>query len=127
MEENNPNNNNENTPKDTRENREAHNRHRFKPRRTDSNHKENAQSKNNNRNRHNPHFKKNQEESKNTPHKEKTKHQKGYGNKELQASNLELRKAVELNAKVHESALVPHSRVEVNPNGKIRITPIGFS
>ena len=125
MEENNPNNNNENTPKDTRENREAHNRHRFKPRRTDSNHKENAQSKNNNRNRHNPHFKKNQEESKNTPHKEKTKHQKGYGNKELQASNLELRKAVELNAKVHESALVPHSRVEVNPNGKIRITPIG--
>lgn len=38
---------------------------------------------------------------------------------------MELRKAVEINAKVHKSALTLHSQVEINPNGKVRITPLG--
>ena len=52
-------------------------------------------------------------------------HNRNGGNREVNQSNLELRKAVEVNAKVHQNSLTTHSQVQFNPNGKVRITPIG--
>ncbi|OCR18636.1 ribonuclease J [Helicobacter pullorum] len=52
-------------------------------------------------------------------------HNRNSGNREVNQSNLELRKAVEVNAKVHQNSLTTHSQVQFNPNGKVRITPIG--
>lgn len=52
-------------------------------------------------------------------------HNRNNGNREVNQSNLELRKAVEVNAKVHQNSLTTHSQVQFNPNGKVRITPIG--
>lgn len=52
-------------------------------------------------------------------------HNRNGGNREINQSNLELRKAVEVNAKVHQNSLTTHSQVQFNPNGKVRITPIG--
>lgn len=108
------------------------NRRRFKPKPRQSEEANGIEKPRNpqkpqNRNRHNPRFKK-QENGQNNPsetRENRGKFDKNYGNKEVNASNLELRKAVELNAKVHESALTLHSQVEVNPNGRVRITPLG--
>lgn len=111
---------------ETRENREP-NRRRFKPRKTEE--AGEAEKPRNprpqNRNRYNPRFKKQEGENVGETTREKPKHNKSYGNKDLSASNMELRKAVELNAKIHESTLTLHSQVEVNPNGRVRITPLG--
>ena len=52
-------------------------------------------------------------------------HNRNGGNREVNQSNLELRKAVEVNAKVHQNSLTTHYQVQFNPNGKVRITPIG--
>lgn len=52
-------------------------------------------------------------------------HNRNGGNREVNQSNLELRKAVEVNAKVHQNSLTTHSQVQFNANGKVRITPIG--
>ena len=52
-------------------------------------------------------------------------HNRNGGNREVNQSNLELRKAVEVNAKVHQNSLTTHSQVQFNPNGKVRSTPIG--
>ena len=43
----------------------------------------------------------------------------------MNQSNLELRKAVGVNAKVHQNSMTTHSQVQCTPNGKVRITPIG--
>ena len=51
-------------------------------------------------------------------------HNRNGGNREVNQSNLELRKAVEVNAKVHQNSLTTHSQVQFNPNGMVRITPI---
>lgn len=124
-----------------RENREPNRRH-FRPRQPKETSENNGADKPRNaqkpqnRKTHNPRFKK-QENPQNKPNGETrenprgnarsnhNKFDKNYGNKEVNASNLELRKAVKLNAKVHENALTLHSQVEVNPNGKVRITPLG--
>jgi len=111
---------------EARENREP-NRRRFKPRKTEET-GETEKPRNprpQNRNRHNPRFKKQEGENAGEATREKPKHNKSYGNKDLNTSNMELRKAVELNAKIHESTLTLHSQVEVNPNGRVRITPLG--
>lgn len=111
---------------EARENREP-NRRRFKPRKTEET-GETEKPRNprpQNRNRHNPRFKKQEGENAGETTREKPKHNKSYGNKDLNTSNMELRKAVELNAKIHESTLTLHSQVEVNPNGRVRITPLG--
>lgn len=111
---------------EARENREP-NRRRFKPRKTEEI-GETEKPRNprpQNRNRHNPRFKKQEGENAGETTREKPKHNKSYGNKDLNTSNMELRKAVELNAKIHESTLTLHSQVEVNPNGRVRITPLG--
>lgn len=111
---------------EARENREP-NRRRFKPRKTEET-GETEKPRNprpQNRNRHNPRFKKQEGENAGEATREKPKHNKNYGNKDLNTSNMELRKAVELNAKIHESTLTLHSQVEVNPNGRVRITPLG--
>ncbi|WP_104721236.1 ribonuclease J [Helicobacter mesocricetorum] len=50
---------------------------------------------------------------------------KSYNNKDIQQSNLDLKKNVEINAKIHQSSLSTHSQVQFNPNGKVRITPLG--
>lgn len=124
---------NKNVKGEARENREP-NRRRFKPRQSktdEANGTEkprNQRPQNQNRTRHNPRFKKQEGENTNEATREKPKHHKNYGNKDssaTNASNLELRKAVELNAKIHESTLTLHSQVEVNPNGRVRITPLG--
>lgn len=106
----------------------------FKPRaQKDGDTKERYQ-KSHNRNRHNPHFKRDkagsegaQNETKiaNGENKEKHTKRKNYTSKEAHITNIELRKAVEINAKIHEHTLSAHSKVEINPNGKVRITPIG--
>lgn len=111
---------------EARENRES-NRRRFKPRKTEET-GETEKPRNprpQNRNRHNPRFKKQEGENAGEATREKPKYNKSYGNKDLNTSNMELRKAVELNAKIHESTLTLHSQVEVNPNGRVRITPLG--
>lgn len=111
---------------EARENREP-NRRRFKPRKTEET-GETEKPRNprpQNRNRHNPRFKKQEGENAGETTREKPKYNKSYGNKDLNTSNMELRKAVELNAKIHESTLTLHSQVEVNPNGRVRITPLG--
>lgn len=111
---------------EARENRES-NRRRFKPRKTEET-EETEKPRNprpQNRNRHNPRFKKQEGENAGEATREKPKYNKSYGNKDLNTSNMELRKAVELNAKIHESTLTLHSQVEVNPNGRVRITPLG--
>lgn len=111
---------------EARENRE-HNRRRFKPRKTEET-GETEKPRNprpQNRNRHNPRFKEQEGENAGEATREKPKYNKSYGNKDLNTSNMELRKAVELNAKIHESTLTLHSQVEVNPNGRVRITPLG--
>lgn len=111
---------------EARENRES-NRRRFKPRKTEET-GETEKPRNprpQNRNRHNPRFKKQEGENAGEATREKPKYNKSYGNKGLNTSNMELRKAVELNAKIHESTLTLHSQVEVNPNGRVRITPLG--
>lgn len=111
---------------EARENREP-NRRRFKPRKTEET-GETEKPRNprpQNRNRHNPRFKKQEGENAGEATREKPKYNKSYGNKDLNTSNMELRKAVELNAKIHESTLTLHSQVEVNPNGRVRITPLG--
>lgn len=111
---------------EARENRES-NRRRFKPRKTEET-GETEKPRNprpQNRNRHNPRFKKQEGENAGETTREKPKYNKSYGNKDLNTSNMELRKAVELNAKIHESTLTLHSQVEVNPNGRVRITPLG--
>ena len=124
---------NKNAKGEARENREP-NRRRFKPRqpKTDeangTEKPRNQRPQNQNRTRHNPRFKKQEGENTNEATREKPKRHKNYGNKDssaTNASNLELRKAVELNAKIHESTLTLHSQVEVNPNGRVRITPLG--
>lgn len=119
------------------EKRENHdsNKRRFKPRQPkDANGTEkprNAQKPQNHKT-HNPRFAKQENGQDNQSGKMREKPRgnggrfdKNYGNKEVNVSNLELRKAVELNAKVHENALTLHSQVKVNPNGKVRITPLG--
>lgn len=111
---------------EARENRES-NRRRFKPRKTEET-GETEKPRNprpQNHNRHNPRFKKQEGENAGEATREKPKYNKSYGNKDLNTSNMELRKAVELNAKIHESTLTLHSQVEVNPNGRVRITPLG--
>ena len=111
---------------EARENRES-NRRRFKPRKTEET-GETEKPRNprpQNRNRHNPRFKKQEGENAGEATREKPKYNKSYGNKDLNTSNMELRKAVGLNAKIHESTLTLHSQVEVNPNGRVRITPLG--
>ncbi|MDE5603000.1 MAG: ribonuclease J [Helicobacter sp.] len=57
---------------------------------------------------------------------DKPKHyNKNYNNKDIQQSNLDLKKNVEINAKIHQNSLSMHSQVQFNPNGKVRITPLG--
>lgn len=71
-----------------------------------------------------PRFKKNLESPK--EQSPQTAYPKGnYGAKEVHQSNTELKKMVELNAKVHQNSLTPHSQVKFNPNGRVRITPLG--
>ncbi len=60
------------------------------------------------------------------PNNDKSKpYNKNYNNKDTQQSNVDLKKNVEINAKIHQSSLSIHSQVQFNPNGKIRITPLG--
>ena len=40
-------------------------------------------------------------------------------------ANADLKRAVDVNAIVHEASLKPHSRIQTNPNAKVRITPLG--
>lgn len=125
-----PKRNHENTREakgENRENREP-NKRRFKPRKTEeANGAEKPRNqRTQNRNRPNSRFKKQENTQNNAETREnRQRFDKNYGNKEVNASNLELRKAVEINAKVHKSALTLHSQVEINPNGKVRITPLG--
>ncbi|RDU62344.1 ribonuclease J [Helicobacter ganmani] len=125
-----PKRNHENTREakgENRENREP-NKRRFKPRKTEeANGTEKPRNqRTQNRNRPNSRFKKQENTQNNAETREnRQRFDKNYGNKEVNASNLELRKAVEINAKVHKSALTLHSQVEINPNGKVRITPLG--
>lgn len=112
---------------ENRENREP-NKRRFKPRKTEeANGTEKPRNPRvQNRNRPNSRFKKQENAQNNAEAREnRQRFDKNYGNKEVNASNLELRKAVEINAKVHKSALTLYSQVEINPNGKVRITPLG--
>lgn len=53
---------------------------------------------------------------------DKVKHGGRQASKE---NNTELKRVVDINAKIHHNTLAPHSQVHVNPNGKVRITPIG--
>ncbi|MDA3967167.1 ribonuclease J [Helicobacter sp. WB40] len=49
-----------------------------------------------------------------------------HGNRQApKENNTELKRVVDINAKIHHNTLTPHSQVHVNPNGKVRITPIG--
>ncbi|PZT47410.1 ribonuclease J [Helicobacter valdiviensis] len=116
--------------KNTQETTQTQNKERryFKPR------GQNTQQKDENRpqRRHNPRFDKKSHnrqnnEGQNNTNDTKPKHNKNsnYGTKEVQQSTMELKKTVELNAKVHQNSLSTHSQVHFNPNGKVRITPIG--
>ncbi|MDE5591429.1 MAG: MBL fold metallo-hydrolase, partial [Helicobacter sp.] len=61
-------------------------------------------------------------------HNDKVKHHshnKGSGNKEFHQSNMELKRSVEINAKIHQNTLTVHSQTSFNPDAKVRITPLG--
>lgn len=97
------------------------NRRRFKPRNQQDRTREEKQGQEGQSRNHYRH-KKSQNNSGQNGEKF---HNRNGGNREVNQSNLELRKAVEVNAKVHQNSLTTHSQVQFNPNGKVRITPIG--
>ncbi len=100
------------------------NKRRFKPRNSSQNHLQNEEKQGQNgQYRHHSRFPKKPQNAAQGEQREQRFRNKNMGSKET--SHLELRKAVEVNAKVHQNSLTTHSQTQFNPNAKVRITPIG--
>lgn len=93
------------------------NKRRFRPRNNQQGEEKQSQ---NGQHRHNQRFSK---KPQNTAQGDQKFRNKNMGSKE--SSHIDLKKAVEANARVHQNSLTTYSKAHFNPNAKVRITPIG--
>lgn len=113
-----------NKTQENSQNGEAQKR-RFKPRqhRSDFKNANGENGENKERRKQNPRYNKKPNERGEQNRGER--YSKNYGNRDSYQANAELKKAVEINARVHHSSLNTHSKIKFNPNAKVRITPLG--